>query len=464
MSGRAAGPLLVLSLVAGCTLGPDYRRPQYPIPPAYRATPDVPPAGSLDIGDLSWWQIFQDEQLQTLIRTALAENYDVRIAATRVLDARAQLTIARSSQFPTADAAGTASYARAQGDIPSTQARESASVTGGISLAFEIDLWGRLRRATEAARAQLLASEEARRTVLTTLVGDLATAYFQLRELDLELEIARRTLASHGESLRLTKRRLEGGVVALQDVRQAETLVFTAAAAIPDTERQIEQKENQISILLGRNPDAVPRGRPLVQQLALPEVPPGLPSTLLERRPDIRQAEQQLIAANAQIGVAKAAFFPQVLLTGSAQVGASSVNSVTSGPFGLSGLGPSITVPIFNTGRTQAGVDSAEARREAAVLQYGQTIQTALREVSDAIVEYRKRREFRTQQQSLTEAQRDTARLAKLRYRGGVTTYLEILDAERQLFTAELGLAQAQRDELLAVVQLYKALGGGWQP
>jgi multidrug efflux system outer membrane protein len=201
-----------------------------------------------------------------------------------------------------------------------------------------------------------------------------------------------------------------------------------------------------------------------VQQLALPEVPPGLPSTLLERRPDIRQAEQQLIAANAQIGVAKAAFFPQVLLTGSAQVGASSVNSVTSGPFGLSGLGPSITVPIFNTGRTQAGVDSAEARREAAVLQYGQTIQTALREVSDAIVEYRKRREFRTQQQSLTESQRDAARLAKLRYRGGVTTYLEILDAERQLFTAELGLARAQRDELLTVVQLYKALGGGWQP
>jgi multidrug efflux system outer membrane protein len=466
MSGYAAGvaPLVALALVAGCTLGPDYRRPQYPIPRAYRATPDAPPPGSQDIGDLSWWQIFQDEQLQTLIRTALTENYDVRIAAARVLDARAQLTIVRSSQFPTADAAGTASYTRAEGDVPSTQARESASVTGGINLAFEIDLWGRLRRATEAARAQLLASEEARRTVLTTLVGDLATAYFQLRELDLELEIARRTLASHGESLRLTQRRLEGGVVALQDVRQAETLVFTAAAAIPATERQIEQKENQISILLGRNPDAVPRGRPLLQQLALPEVPPGLPSTLLERRPDIRQAEQQLVAANAQIGVAKAAFFPQVLLTGSAQVGASSVTSVTSGPFGLYGLGPSVTVPIFNTGRTQAGVDSAEARREAAVLQYGQTIQTALREVSDAIVEYGKRREFRTQQQSLTESQRDAARLAKLRYRGGVTTYLEILDAERQLFTAELGLAQAQRDELLAVVQLYKALGGGWQP
>ena len=466
MSGRASGvaPLVALALVAGCTLGPDYRRPQYPIPPAYRATPAAPPAGSLNIGDLSWWQIFQDEQLQALIRTALAENYDVRIAAARVLDARAQLTIVRASQFPTADATATASYTRAQGDLPFTQAPESASAAGGISLAFEIDLWGRLRRATEAARAQLLASDAAQRTVLMTLVGDLATAYFQLRELDLELEIARRTLASHGESLRLTKRRLEGGVVALQDVRQAETLVFTAAAAIPDTERQIEQKENQISILLGRNPDAVPRGRPLLQQLALPEVPPGLPSTLLERRPDIRQAEQQLVAANAQIGVAKAAFFPQVLLTGSAQVGASSVNSVTSGPFGLYGLGPSITVPIFNTGRTQAGVDSAEARREAAVLQYAQTIQTALREVSDAIVEYRKRREFRTQQQSLTGSQRDAARLAKLRYRGGVTTYLEILDAERQLFTAELGLAQAQRDELLAVVQLYKALGGGWQP
>ena len=259
MSGLAAHatPLLALALVAGCTLGPDYRRPSYPVPPAYRAATDA--AGQGDLGDLSWWQIFQDEQLQALIRTALAENYDVRIAAARVLDARAQLTIVRSSQFPTAGASATASYTRAPGDVPATQPPESASASGGISLAFEIDLWGRLRRATEAARAQLLASEEARRTVLTTLIGDLATAYFQLRELDLELEIARRTLASYEESLRLTKRRLEGGVVALQDVRQAETLVFTATAAIPNTERQIEQKENQISILLGRNPDAVPR-------------------------------------------------------------------------------------------------------------------------------------------------------------------------------------------------------------
>lgn len=326
----------------------------------------------------------------------------------------------------------------------------------------EIDFWGRLRRTTEAAWADLLASTEAQWTVVTTLISDVAMTYFQLRELDLELEIAYHTLTLRQDSLRLVQMRAEGGLVSLLEVRQAEILVTTAAQTIPDIERRMAQTENRLSILLGQNPGAVPRGRPLLEQLALPEVPAGLPSALLERRPDIRQAEQQLVAANARIGVAKALFFPQVTLTGSAGVGTTAVNGTFFGPSGLFAVGPGVTLPIFNMGRIRAGVESAEARQQEALLRYQQTIQQAFREVADALVEYRKRQEFRVQQESLTRTLQDATSLSRQRYEGGVTSYLEVLDTERQLFTAELSLAQAQRDELLAVVQLYKALGGGW--
>jgi multidrug efflux system outer membrane protein len=449
-------------LLAGCAVGPDYRRPELVVPPDFRGQAPDTPTGLDSLGDLTWWQIFEDETLQALIRTALVENYDLRVAAARVLDARAQVTVNRSFQFPDVSANGSAPYTRISTERAPQQLEETFSPLATLDLFWEIDLWGRLRRATEAARGDLLASEDVQRFVITTLVSDLATAYFQLRELDLELEISRRTLASRQDSLRLVQLRQQGGVAALIDVRQAEVLLYTAAQTIPDVERRIEQTENLISLLLGRSPDAVPRGRPLLQQFALPAVPAGLPSSLLERRPDVRQAESQLAAATARIGVAKADYFPRVLLTGAAGAGGVMVNGDWFGPSGLLSIGPQVNLPIFNMGRIRAGVDSAEARAQETLVRYQQTVTQAFREVSDALVEHRKRQEFRVQQEALVISLRDAARLANIRYRGGVTSYLEVLDTERQLFDAELLLAQAQRDELLAIVRLYRALGGGW--
>jgi multidrug efflux system outer membrane protein len=453
-------------LLTGCTVGPDYQRPEIPVPPDFRGRAPDAPVSEKSIGDLGWWQIFQDEELQGLIRTALLENYDVRVAAARVLDARAQVTVTRSFQYPDVSASGSAPYVRITEERAPIQQEETFSPLATLDLFWEIDLWGRLRRATEAARADLLASEDVQRFVVTTLVSDLATAYFQLRELDLELEISKRTLGSRQGSLRLVQARHQGGVAALIDVRQAEVLLYTAAQTIPDVERRIEQTENLISLLLGRSPDAMPRGRSTPEQLALvpPTVPAGLPSSLLERRPDIRQAESQLVAATARIGVAKADYFPRVLLTGAAGGGGVMLDGKWFGPSGLLAIGPQVSLPIFNTGRIGAAVDSATARAQEAVVRYEQTIQQAFREVSDALVEHRKRREFRTQQTLLVTSLRDAARLADIRYRGGVTSYLEVLDTERQLFDAELLLAQSQRDELLAIVRLYRALGGGWAP
>jgi multidrug efflux system outer membrane protein len=464
-----AAAVLVL---AGCTLGPDYKRPVIDTPADFRSA--TAPATPESLGDLSWWRLFPDEALQSLVRTALEQNYDLRLATARILDARSQVTVARSFQFPTVGGSASAPYTATVGDRPLSQPKEAFTPIGGLDFLFEIDLWGRFRRGTEAARAELLATEETRRFVITTLVTDVASAYFGLRALDQQLEISRNTLASRQDSLVLVRRREEGGVASLIDVRQAEILVATAAQTIPDTERQIEQVENVISILVGRNPDTVPRGLSLDAQIAVPAVPAGLPSSLLERRADVRQAEQQLASATARIGVAKADFFPRVLLTGSAAVGGIYTNPGQTGsdntdfrkwfgPFGFFGVGPTITLPIFNMGRIAAGVDSAEARAEGAMLQYRQVVLSAFRDVSDSLVEYRKRREARIEQEAFTVAARDTARLANIRYTGGVSSYLEVLDSERQLFDAELGLITARRDEQLAVVRLYKSLGGGWQ-
>jgi len=452
--------LLAALLLVGCTVGPDYRRPQVAVPPDFRGLATDTPGGAESLGDIAWWKIFQDETLQSLIRTALAENYDLRIAAARILEARAQVTIVRSAQFPDVSASASAPYVSLPGDRAPLQSRETFTPLGTFDLVWELDLWGRLRRATEAARAQLL--EDVQRFVVTTLVSDVATAYFQLRELDLELEISRRTLTTRQEAVRLVTLRYQGGVAALIDLRQAEVLLYTAAATIPDVMRRIEQTENLISVLLGRNPAAVPRGRPLLQQFSGPIVPPGLPATLLERRPDVRQAEDELAAATARIGVAKAEYFPKVSLIGSAGVGGTLITGSWFGPTGLLAIGPQVSVPIFNMGRVGAGVDSAVAQAQAALARYQQTIQQAFRDVSDALVEHRKRREARIEQQALVNSLTDAARLANVRYRGGVTSYLEVLDTERQLFDAELQLAQFERDELLAVVRLYRALGGGW--
>ena len=461
---KLAALALLASLGSGCAVGPNYRRPSVNVPDTYRGltAEEAAKAESASLGDQKWWEVLQDEQLQDLIRTALKQNYDVRIAAARILQAQAQLGITRADQLPTIAGGAEATNQR------TSQSRffpafETSANQLNLSLAWELDFWGKFRRATEAARANLLARQWARQAVISTLMSNVAAAYFQLRELDLELEISRRTLVSRQDSLRLTRLLADRGATSMLDVRQAEQLVYTAAEQIPNLERRIEQQENFISILLGKNPAAVPRGRKLTEQPHAPEVPAGLPSSLLERRPDIRQAEQQLIAFNAQIGVAKAAYFPQIALTAKAGYQSSALTNLFSGPAGLWNFGGSLAQPIFTGGRLRSNVRLAEAQQQDALLFYQQTIQGAFRDVSDALIAYRKNQEFRMQQQLLAQSAQDAARLSEMRYRGGVTSYLEVLTNETNYFSAELGLAQAQLNELLALVELYRALGGGWQ-
>jgi multidrug efflux system outer membrane protein len=457
--------LLCTALVlSGCTMGPNYRRPTVAVPPTYRGlAPDrTAQTETATLSDQKWWDIFQDEQLRTLIRTALQQNYDLRIAASRILEAKAQLGITRADQFPTVSAgAGIADVRTAQSIF--LPAFETSTGQVNLSAAWELDFWGKFRRATEAARANLLASEWARQEVVSTLVANVAAAYFQLRALDLELEISKRTFDSRQESLRLTQMLANGGATSLLDVRQAEQLVFTASAEIPALEQQIEQQENFLSILLGQNPGDITRGETLTNQRQPSQVPPGLPSSLLERRPDIRQAEEQLVAANAEIGVARAAYFPQIVLSGSGGFQSSALTNLFSGPAGAWSFGASLAQPIFTGGRLRSGVRLAEAQQQTAALFYQQSIQGAFRGVSDALVAYRKTREFRAQQELLFQSAEDAARLSHMRYTGGATGYLEVLTNETNAFSAEIGLAQARLNELLGLVQLYQALGGGWQ-
>ena len=451
-------------LGSGCTVGPNYKKPAANVPGTYRglAAEEEGKTESGSLGDEKWWDVFQDEQLRSLVRTALQENYDVRIAGAHILQAQAQLGITRADQFPSVSAgAGIGDSRSAKGKF--FPAFEGSTGHVNVSAAWELDFWGKFRRATEATRANLLASESARQEVMLTLVANVSAAYFQLRALDLELEISKRTLASRRESLRLTTILADRGSTSMLDVRQAEQLVFTAAAEIPSLEQQIEQEENLISILLGKNPDTVARGQTLTEQARPPTVPAGLPSSLLERRPDIRQAEQQLIAANAQIGVAKAAYFPQISLSGSAGFQSAALTNLFSGPAGTWDFGWSLAQPIFTAGKLRSNVRFAEAQQQATLLFYQQTIQGAFRNVSDALIAYRKTQEFRSQEELLFQSAQDAARLSHMRYSGGVTGYLEVLTNETNAFSAELGLVQAKLNELLALVQLYEALGGGWQ-
>ncbi|HEX2713923.1 MAG TPA: efflux transporter outer membrane subunit [Candidatus Acidoferrales bacterium] len=463
--------LLTAGLLAGCTVGPNYKRPVVNVPQEFRGVtpetatqPGVPPtkADAASLGDQKWEEIFKDQQLQELIRNALQQNYEVRIAASRILQAEALFRITRADQFPELDAGASITSQRRPrtGPVPRFE-----NTVGQVNLfaAWELDFWGKYRRATQAARAELLAQEWARQAVISTLVADVAGSYFQLRELDLELEISKRTASSRSESLNLTKTLQQRGINTMLDVHQAEQLVYTASAQVPDIERQIEQQENAISILLGRNPGAVPRGLRLTEQPYAPDVPAGLPSSLLERRPDIRQAEQQLIAANARIGVAKAAYFPQITLTASGGFQSSALSDLFTGPAGLWNFGAALTQPIFNAGRIHSNVKLTKAQQEEALLGYQRTIQRAFREVSDSLIAHRKNQEFRKQQELLTQSAREAARLSAVRYRAGQTSYLEVLTNETNLFAAEIRLAQAQLNERLALVQLYRALGGGWQ-
>jgi len=471
---RCTALMIAALFTTGCTLGPRYKRPTATIPGAYRgvvpeqgvASPiapgQVPRPQVLSLADQKWWDVFQDEQLRTLIRTALKQNYDLRIAASHVLEAQAQLGITRADQFPSLS--GGAAIA----DVGTAQSKflpEFETSTGQVnaSAIWALDFWGQYRRATEAARANLLATEWARQEVVSTLVANVAAAYFQLRALDLQLAISKRTLDSRQESLRLTRVLANGGATSLLDVRQAEQLVFTAATEIATLQQQIEQQENFLSILLGQNPGDIPRGQSLTEQHQPPEIPPGLPSELLERRPDIREAEEQLIAANAEIGVARAAYFPQISLNGTGGFQSSALSNLFTGPAGAWSFGASLTQPIFTGGKLRSGVRLAEARQKTAVLVYQQSIQAAFRSVSDALVAYRKTREFREQEELLFQSAQDSARLSHMRYTGGVTGYLEVLTNETNAFSAELAVVQAHQSELLALVQLYEALGGGWQ-
>ena len=455
---------LVMLLLSGCAVGPNYKRPSVNVPDTYRGAvpPEAQQPAAEPLGDQKWWEVFQDKQLQDLIHTALQQNYDVRIAATRIVEARAQVGIARADQLPTISGGAQAVNER-NPRVKLYPQYETSSNQVDLSLAWELDFWGKYRRATESARANLLATEWARKEVIDTLVSDVAAAYFQLRELDLELEISRRTLASRKNSLQLTQTLANGGATSMLDVRQAEQLVFTAAETIPDLERQIEQQENFISTLLGNNPGPIARGTKLTEQPHPPQIPAGLPSSLLERRPDIREAEAQLIAANAQIGVAKADYFPQITLTATGGYQSSALTSLFTGPAGLWSFGGSLAQPIFEGGRIRSNVRFTEARQQEAALVYQQTIQQAFRGVSDALVGYSKDREFREQQEQLTFSAQDAARLSETRYRGGATSYLEVLTNETNYFDAELGLAQAQLNELVALVRIYRNLGGGWQ-
>ncbi len=465
--------LVGLAIFTGCAVGPNYKRPAVNVPAEFRAptaasadtasskTTAPAPNQAASLGDEKWWEVFQDKELQQLVRTALKNNYDVRIAATRVLEAQAQLGITRADQLPSVNAGGNIQSERTarNGVIPSFQTTLGQAVA---SASWNLDFWGKYRRATEAARANLLASEWGQKAVISTLVANVAGSYFTLRQLDLQLEIARRTLASRQDSLQLTETREQHGLDTLLDVRQAQQLVFTASATIPDLERQIVQEENAISILLGNNPGDVPRGLKLTEQPHAPEVPVGLPSELLARRPDILAAEQNLVAANAQIGVARAAYFPQISLTGSGGYASSSLASLFSGP-PIWTLAGSLSQPIFQGGRLKSNVRLAEAQHEQLLLTYQQTIQGAFRDVSNALVAYRKDREFRIEQEHLVESAQDAARLSEIRFKAGTTDYLEVLTNNTNYFSAELTLAQAQGNELTALVQLYQALGGGWK-
>ena len=455
--------VVATALASGCAVGPNYHRPTVETPATFRDLNDKEQvqAEAASFADLPWWQVFADPQLQELIRIAIKQNYDLQLATERINTARAQVSITRSRLFPQVEGSG---------DFAGGKERNFQTNFNFLSLtadaAFQLDLFGKLRRATEASRAELLATEDARRTVILTLVGDVANDYFALLELDLQLQITRNTVAAQEASVKLTNFRVEHGVATKLDVLQAQQVLDDANAQIPNLERLIAQEEDAISILLGNYPQAVPRGRPLVEQTLPPEVPPGLPSSLIERRPDIREAEHNLVAANAEIGVAKAQFFPQISLTGSGggSFGRSSAfSSLMSSQLGIWSYGAQVSQPIFTGGALRGNLRAAKSLHEQALIGYRRAIQRAFGDVSDALIGYQKLHEVRVRQENSVADLAESVRLSNMRYRGGTTTYLEVLDGQRSLFAAELTLAQARGNEYRSLVQLYRVLGGGWQ-
>jgi multidrug efflux system outer membrane protein len=461
----------VAAVLSACTVGPNYHRPVVQTPAEFHGTGESPrtQAQTESFADLPWWDVFHDPQLQELMRTALKQNYDLQLAVERVNAARAQVGIVRSNQFPQLSLNPEFDGGKTDQGIKSNIFSLAADVV------FQVDLFGKYRRATEAARAQLLATKDAQQVVIMTLVSDVASDYFLLRDLDLQLQIAKQTVETQEHSVKLTALRLSHGVGSRLDVLQSRQVLDTANAQIPDFERQIGQTEDAINILLGNYPQGVPRGTALGvetpngwqwSETLAPQLPSGLPSTLLERRPDIRQAEQNLVAANANIGVAKAMFFPQISLLGSggATFGHSSfLGSNIPAPLGVGSYAASAAQPLFTGGALRNNLRYAKSQERQALISYQQIIQRAFGDVSDALIGYDKYHGVRERQEQTVKDLQETVDVSLMRYRGGTANYLDVLDSQRSLFQAELTLAQARNNEYQSLVQLYKALGGGWK-
>ena len=462
--GRLVPFALLLILLAGCTVGPNYKRPQVAVAPTFRGADnaEISTADKASLGDENWAEVFREPDLQTLIRTALANNYDVRIAAQRVLEQQAQVKITRSQEFPTLSVGGTGIGAELPDSLSNTVGSSIYAGSFNLSSAWTPDFWGLYRRQTEAARAQLLAQVWAQRAVRMTLVEQVATAYIQLRALDRQLAIAKQTLGIRQQSVDLTRHLSDAGSAPLSDLRQAEELQYTASSQIPQLEQQIQQQENALRLLLGDNPGPITRADD--DALAPPpqNLPVGLPSRLLERRPDILEAEEQLIAANAQIGVARAQFFPQLSISASGGVGGDEwSNLFDPGGHTVYGIG-GLTQALFEGGKLRGQLQLSEHEKEEMVLNYQKTIAGAFRDVSNALIAVDKTRATRQQETLLVAAAEDATRLARTRYQGGATSYLEVLTTDSDLFSAQLNLVNAQEGEALSLVQLYGALGGGW--
>jgi len=459
--GRYLAALALLLSLSGCRLGPNYKRPPVTLPDQFRGlAPDASnqPSGQ-PFGEMKFWTVFQDKVLEDLIREALANHYDIRIAATRVAQAEAIVGITRADQLPSLSAGGSIQWVRSSPQFPGAPTFD----TLGLQAAYIVDFWGKFRRASEAARADLVASQNGQEVVRTTLVSDVASSYFNLRQFDAQLEYSEKTLAANQDMLKLNTVKFKGGESAETDVLQAQLLVEQAEAQIISLKQSLEQTENAISTLLGKNPEQIARGIALTEQPHMPEVPTGIPSTLLQRRPDVRQAEMLLVAANANVGVAKADFFPQFPLTASFGAQSTAITSFLQGPATFWSLAAQVAQPLYEGGRLRSNYNLAWAKRDEAELSYKQSVQLAVADVSNSLVGYAQSRKFRAKIQEQTDTYHETARLASVRFEGGATSFLEVLVTQQQYFDSELALAAAWNAELQNYVQLYRALGGGWE-
>jgi len=461
MRTRTLSAIMLLLSLCGCKVGPNYQRPAVDVPGQYRGlAPNLPPQPPNDsFAQMQWQSVFQDKVLQELIAESLKNNYDMRIAAVHILEAQAALGVARAGQLPTLSGSFGVQNVRQE----PTAAGSPTIDTAGLQFNYLVDFWGQFRRATESARASLLATSYARNLVQTTLIASVASTYFQLRGMDAELEFSRQSVLADRESQRINEINFKGGEYAITDVYQAQLLVQQAEAEVITLDQTIQQTENALSILLGRNPGPILRGLALTDEPHLTEVPAGLPSAILERRPDVRQAEESLVAANANIGVAKAAFFPQIPLTATFGAASTALTSFLQGPATFWTIGGELAQPLYAGGAITNRYRLAKAQRDEAELDYRQTVQQAFEDVSNSLIGYTQAQKYRAKIEEQTATYKETSRLANVRFKGGATSFLEVLTTQQQYFTSELNLQQAWSAELQGYVALYQALGGGWQ-